>query len=186
LQEPLPDAYEMPDYWFLPKTIHKNLVNTLINAKSEESGVRWLMTARRWVTEDNEYICKTYKGAQRRRGIEVFPESPKAEAEKYVALSKMRHPAFADAVCSGLGSRLLLLDSQLVENVIRVATEAEVPVLPVHDEFVFPSDRQSFMEILLQRAFQHTFGDSGRYGTLKFKIARFAMKEMPLVLFLDD
>jgi hypothetical protein len=185
LQEPLPDAYEMPDYWFLPRAIHKRLVNTLINAKSEESAVRSLMTARWWVNEDNEYICKTYKGAQKRRGIEVFPESPKAEAEKYVALFKMRHPAFADAVCSGLGSRLQLLDSQLVENVIRVATEAGVPVLPVHDEFVFPSDRQSFMEILIQRSFQHTFGDSGRFGTLNCKMSKLMTRDQMITLFLD-
>ena len=115
----------------------------------------------------------------------MFPESPKAEAEKYVALFKMRHPAFADAVCSGLGSRLQLLDSQLVENVIRVATEAGVPVLPVHDEFVFPSDRQSFMEILIQRSFQHTFGDSGRFGTLNCKMSKLMTRDQMITLFLD-
>jgi hypothetical protein len=50
--------------------------------------------------------------------------------------------------------------------VLRLCTELECPVLPVHDEFVFPQRWLPTMEVILQRAFQSVLKDIGSIGTL--------------------
>jgi len=75
----------------------------------------------------------------------------------------------SEAVCSGIGSELQLLDGQLMETIINVATNAKVPILPIHDEIIIPRQYKTFAEILLKRAFQATFKDAGKFGVLNAK-----------------
>ncbi|MDG2175065.1 MAG: hypothetical protein P8M72_02855, partial [Gammaproteobacteria bacterium] len=100
LQDALPEVYTMPDYPDLPRTVHKKLISTMINASSEDSAARSLMNHYYWWDIINdEWVVKGYKGKQKREGEKVFSgNKPLKQAEKYLETFKLRHPMMADAV----------------------------------------------------------------------------------------
>ena len=71
-------------------------------------------------------------------------------------------------------------------NVIRIANEIQVPVLPVHDEVVFPETQLEIMKYVLARAFSWTFGNAGSFGLIKVKVTDSEMVEDRLELNLTD
>ena len=166
-----PEVYSMPDYPNLARAVHKKLINTLINAASIDSAVKALQTATYWFDdEDQEWVCKTYQGRQRRHGIKVFIDSqPGVAAREYIDRFVLRHPMMEPAICSGLGHTLQTLDSQLIENVLLIANELMVPVLPVHDELILPKSKKVHAQVLLEKAFPFTFGQYGSFGAIKAK-----------------
>ena len=166
------DPYDMPEFGHLDRSIHKTLINACFNAKSLDSACRALMNAYwYWDLFDNEYDCIIYKGKKKREGEKCFPGN-KAEAKRYIEAFKFRHPQLADYVCTGIGLLLQKFDSDYMLNVIKIATSMGIPVLPVHDEVVFPEDRQSDVEGILKEAFKWTFNDAGDFGRLKVKASR--------------
>jgi len=170
LLEALPEVYSMPDYEWLPRAVHKKLVNTLINAATRQKATKALSTARFWFDkEDDGWHCETYSGKQKRKGQPVFPEEPIKEAEQYISAFEIRHSMLAPAVCSGLGAVLQKLDSDLIENMLWIATGLGVPVLPVHDEIILPQSMNSFAHVLLEKAFPLTFGEYGGFGEIQAK-----------------
>jgi hypothetical protein len=171
LMDALPEVYSMPDYPDLPRAVHKKLISTLINASSEKSAARSLMNHYYWWDIINdEWVAKGYKRKQKREGEKVFSgDKPLKQAEKYLDLFKLRHPMMADAVCSGIGSELQLLDGQLMQTIIKVAARAEIPILVIHDEVIVPEQYKTFVEMLLHRAFQSTFKEVGSFGIIKAK-----------------
>ena len=58
-----------------------------------------------------------------------------------------------------------------MSNVIRIANEIHVPVLPVHDEVVFPETQLEIMKYVLAKAFSWTFGSAGDFGSLKVNVS---------------
>ena len=166
------DPYEMPDFVWLPRAIHKTLINACLNAKSLDSACRALNNAYwQWDATDNEYDCTIYKGRKKREGQKCFPGN-KAEAKRYIEAFKFRRPQLADYVCTGIGLLLQKFDSDYMLNVIKIATSMGIPVLPVHDEVVFPENKQSDVEDILKEAFRWTFNDAGDFGQLKVKASR--------------
>lgn len=176
------DPYDMPDFFLLPRAVHKTLVNACFNARSLDSAARALINAYwRLDHEDNEYVCKIYKGRSKREGRKCFPGNKK-EALKYIESFKFRHPQLADSVCSGIGLELQKSDSDYMINVIRIANEIQVPVLPVHDEVVFPETQLEIMKYVLSKAFSWTFGSAGDFGSLKVKLTDSFLDESGLEL----
>lgn len=174
LRGDLKDAYDMPFYEYWPRSVHKKLVNTLFNSVSEDAALRSIMTAHLQLKTDEfgsqKYECKTYKGKSKRTGVKLFKEDKKG-AIQYLNYFKTIHPYYSKAICSGIGSELQKMDSDYVMSVISICNELGVPVLPVHDEFVFPESYISIMKIVLQRAFQSTFKDIGTIGTLDLTVS---------------
>jgi hypothetical protein len=166
----LKDAYVMPGYAELPRAVHKKLINTLFNAATEDSAARSLMNTHYWYDIfTDEWVVKSYKGGEKREGFKVFPIKPKKSAIAYIEVFKLHHPAFTSAICSGIGSKLQLLDSQLIELMMSIATAAEVPVIPVHDEIILPNDAKTFAEVMLERSFRATIKEAGQFGVLAAK-----------------
>lgn len=89
-------------------------------------------------------------------------------------------------MCSGIGLELQKLDSDYMINVIRIANEIQVPVLPVHDEVVFPETQLEIMKYVLAKAFSWTFGSAGDFGSLKVKITDSSLDERGLELDLKE
>ncbi|MDC1436063.1 hypothetical protein N8303_02255 [Gammaproteobacteria bacterium] len=165
-----PEVYAMPDYPELPRSVHKQLINTLINAKTEDSAVRSLMNTHYWYDIfTDEWAVKSYKGKAKREGAKVFPDQPKASAIKYLNSFVFRHPMMSDAVCSGIGSTLQLIDGQLMQTILKVATGAKIPILVIHDEIIVQEKYRSFIEMVLQRSFQATLKEKGCFGSIGVK-----------------
>jgi len=75
----------------------------------------------------------------------------------------------ADAVCSGIGSTLQVIDGQIMQTVLKVATGAKVPILVIHDEIIVQKQYRSFIEMVLQEAFHDTLKDKGCFGSIGVK-----------------
>ena len=189
LRNDLKDAYDLPAYEYWPRTVHKKLVNTLFNSVSEDSALRSIMTAHLQLKidelGDQECYCKTYKGKSKRTGVKLF-KGDKKEALKYLNHFKMMHPYYAKAICTGIGSKLQKLDSDFVLSVIGICTELGIPVLPVHDEFVFPESYKSIMELVLKRSFQVIYKDIGKQGCLNLSVSKLGEKEVKRSIDLSD
>jgi len=185
LRGDLKDAYHIPKYDHFPRVVHKKLVNTLFNSKNEDAALRSIMTAHLDINEDGEYVCNTYKGKQKRKGDKLFKDNKKG-AKEYLEYFKWIHPYYSKAICSGIGIKLQKMDSHLVTNLIDVSTQVGIPVLPVHDEFVFPMSRLNDIQELLKRVFQITFKELGEIGSLGCKIAYPDGKETSITLNLQN
>lgn len=185
LRGDLRDAYDMPKYNHFPRIVHKKLVNTLFNSESEDAALRSIMTAHLDKDENGEYVCRTYKGKQKRKGEKLFKDNKKG-AKEYLEYFKWMHPYYAEAICSGLGIKLQKMDSHLVTNVVDVATSIGLAVLPVHDEFVFPESRLEDMQKILTEVFKITFKEIGRLGSLSCKVTSPDGNEKEIILGLED
>ena len=185
LRGDLKDAYDMPKYDHFPRVVHKKLVNTLFNSKNEDSALLSIMSAHLQLNDENELVCKTFKGRTKRKGIKLFVGNKK-EAREYLEYFKLMHPYYAQAICSGIGIKLQKMDSHLVTNLIDVSTQVGIPVLPVHDEFVFPMSRLNDIQELLKRVFQITFKELGEIGSLGCTIAYPDGKENDITLNLQN
>lgn len=166
------DPYDMPDFLWLPRAVHKTLINACFNAKSLDSACRALNNAYwSWDATDNEYTCTIYKTRAKRIGHKCFPDNT-AEVRKYIEMFKLRHPQLADFVCTGIGLLLQKFDSDFMLNFVKIATSMGIPVLPVHDEVVFPEDRLAEMQQILTEAFRWSFADAGAFGSIEVKLSR--------------
>lgn len=179
------DAYNMPAYSHWPRAVHKKLINTLFNSNSVDAALRSIMTAHLQHDEDGEPVCVTYSGPAKRKGEKLFTED-KDGAKAYLAHFQQIHPYFENAICSGYGNKLQRMDSDLVLEVIRICNTLDCPVMPIHDEFVFPERWLPTMEIILHRAFQAIFKQQGSYGHLNVKISFPNGREEPRQILLSE
>ena len=57
-------------------------------------------------------------------------------------------------------------------NVLKLSNSMAIPALPVHDEVVFPEDKQEAMLEILAEAFKWKFKDAGDFGILMVKLTK--------------
>jgi hypothetical protein len=163
------DSYDIPTFSHLPRAIHKKSVNTLLNAPTQESATRALMNTYYWYDAlEDEVVVKVYDSKGKRQGIKAFPGN-KVEATKYLGDFCFLHPQLAPYVCKGVGNALQWLDSEIMLWVMGLGVETGIPVLPVHDEVVFPAFYLEEMQYLMTRAVQTVLKDYGRFGKMLMK-----------------
>lgn len=158
------DVYDMPNYPGLPRQAHKKFINTIFNASSVDSAARSISTATEyWDIFDDCPVFKTYKGKEKRIGNPVWLNPKVANARKYVDEFLYRHPSFEQAIASGRWGTYQLIDSSILESVISKATNAGIPVLPVHDEVIVPVEHRNEVHDMMVSAFheltQHKFSE---------------------------
>ena len=66
---------------------------------------------------------------------------------------KLLHPKIAHLICSGAGLKLMNLDSQMVEFIIKDFVKTNTPILTVHDSFVVPFGQEDRLNNLMKEAF---------------------------------
>ena len=79
---------------------------------------------------------------------------------------------------TAIGNKLQFVDSELILFILNAANRDNIPVLPVHDEVVFPEVHKNFMLITLTAAFWHVLGEAGEFGTLQVKAKRLVCAEI--------
>lgn len=163
------DSYDIPTFRHLPRTVHKQCINMLLNAKTERSAERALINTHYWYDPiDDEIEVVSYDGKQKRRGLKAFPGNG-GEAKRYIESFRMFHSQLAPYVCKGVGNALQWLDSEIMLLVMRLGVETGIPVLPIHDEVVFPACYVEEVEYFLTRAVQTVLRDYGKFGLMKLK-----------------
>jgi hypothetical protein len=164
------DVYDMPSYPALPREAHKKFISTIINAKTLDAAARSISTATIYYNILKDcWEIKTYSGKERRIGDPVFEESPLQCARKYVEDFLWRHPQFSEAAGSNQWGILQLLESEIIEDVIRRLTRAGVPCLPVHDEIIVPESRRNEAMEALKEAYREVLREAGSFGSVSVK-----------------
>ena len=168
------DAYSMPDYQAFSRGHNKILINILFNAKSEDAAARAFLNTYYWHDPlTNEIRLKTYKGKSNnsRVGNPVFSPNKKTEALRYIESYKNTHPAFNAVICSNRAGDLQALDANIALKVIDVMTQAKLPVLTVHDEFIVRIQDKQFIEMALMLVAKQVLEDvyHGTWPAIKAK-----------------
>lgn len=162
------DVYQVTGFDHLHRDIRKKAVNTLFNANDEKSAIKSLMNTCWWidgVTGDIE--VETYKGRKKRWGSPIFKD--KDEAEKFIGNFKLVHPDFVDAVGSGIGLQLQGFDGAVTHQVMKFAELIDLPLIPIHEEYLIPEDRGEVLEEILRSSMQVVLQKAGQYGSLNAK-----------------
>ena len=163
------DSYDIPAFNHLPRAVHKKCINTLLNAKTELAAERSLInTHYRYDPVDDDIEVVSYDGKRKRLGLKAFPGNG-SEAKHYIDSFRIFHPQLAPYVCKGVGNALQWLDSEIMLLVMRLGVETGIPVLPVHDEVVFPACHVEEVEYFLTRAVQTVLKDYGSSGKMLMK-----------------
>lgn len=172
------DPYVVPSFDHLPRDVHKQLINSLFNAKDRDGAWRALNSAYySWDEVKRGWKVKIYSGKARRQGQKAFPGNKK-EAEKYIESFSSYSPDLAVGIATGLGNVLQKIDSDIMLVAMRLCTDEGIPLLPVHDEVVIPRSSYSEVVEVLKRAFSTVLRKSGGWGSVPVKVT--ALGENPL------
>jgi hypothetical protein len=165
------DPYVVPDFDHLPRDVHKQLINSLFNAKDRDSAWRALNSAYySWDEEKRGWKVKIYSGKAKRQGHKAFPGNKK-EAEKYIESFRSYSPDLAVGIATGLGNVLQKIDSDIILMAMRWCTDAGIPLLPVHDEVVVPRSSYSEVVEVLKRALSIVLMEGGTWGSVPIKVS---------------
>jgi hypothetical protein len=102
-----------------------------------------------------------------------FPEELPDLKQAY-SMFKGYHADIADLFCSKSGLKLQHWDSDIAEDIIRVMTEHDIPVLAVHDSFICPKPEEHFLEEVMFKVYERhavKLGDKALTGLAEACIA---------------
>jgi hypothetical protein len=95
-----------------------------------------------------------YKAFRSELNYKEYPYTfPDKVLAKLLEDIKLLHPKIAHLICSGVGVRLMNLDSKMVEFIIRDFVKTNTPILTVHDSFVVPFGQEDRLHKLMKEAF---------------------------------
>ncbi len=162
------DVYQVSGFDYLDRSIRKKAVNTLFNANDEESATKSLRNTHWWIDEITGNIeIETYKSKKKRKGQSVFKN--KAEIKKFIENFKFMHPDFVDAVGSGIGLQLQGFDGAITHQILKFAELIDLPLIPIHEEYLVPEDKKEVIEQALKLSMQVLLQKAGRYGSISAK-----------------
>ena len=172
------DPYDMPWYPHLPRPVHKRMINALLNAKSRDSAIRALQNTYYWYDAvRDEVAVEVYRGKKKRQGIKAF-KGNKPEVERYIEIYRLHHPLFQKYLFIGAGNTLQKIDSEVMLRVLDNCLQENIPVLPVHDEIVFPGERSNDVQRILVVSLNAYLQEYGMFGYFPVKLTKLAGQEL--------
>ncbi|MDA1012524.1 MAG: hypothetical protein O3C12_07635 [Proteobacteria bacterium] len=171
------NPYHIPFWEHIPRAVHKHVINMLFNCKTEATMIKACNSTHWWIDDVGEIQSETYNDKKTRQGQPVFPGKSE-EIKRYIEDFKHWHWCLKNFIGTGIGNKLQFVDSELILFVLNATNQENIPVLPVHDEVVFPAVNKDFMLIALIAAFWHVLGEAGEFGTLKVKAKRLVCGEI--------
>ncbi len=120
------------------RLILKGLMLTLLNASNHKSAY----TAFRY-DQDKGHPFKSLK---------------KEQFNKYVEAIINKHTHLEQCLATDQGVRLMYIDSQIIEQIISVATSNNIPILTVHDSVICRERDEFFVRDLMKKATKHVLG----------------------------
>lgn len=162
------DVYQVSGFSHLHRDIRKKSVNTLFNAKSEDSAIRSLLNTHWWIdglTGDIE--IETYDSKKKRYGQPIFNGKP--DVIKFIDNFRLNHPDFAKYIATGIGIVLQRIDSDITFQMLKFAELIDLPMIPIHEEYLVPEDKKEVIISALKYSVQVVLEDAGQFGELKAK-----------------
>lgn len=162
------DVYQVTGFDHLDRDIRKKAVNTLFNANNEAEAIKSLVNTHWWIDGiTSEVEIETYRGRKKRWGSPVFKDAE--EAKKFIGNFKLIHPDFVDAIATGIGLQLQGFDGAVTHQVLKFADAIDLPLIPIHEEYLVPEDKKDVIEEILKSSIQVILQKAGQYGALNAK-----------------
>jgi hypothetical protein len=162
------DVYQVNGFEHLDRSIRKKAVNTLFNAKTEESAIRALRNTHWWFDDNSGVIeIETYKSKKKRYGQPVFKGDK--EIEQFIEVFKFFHPDFADVIGTGIGLKLQGFDGSVTNSVLFISNQVGLPIIPIHEEYLVAEDNKDALIEILRFAIRKVLGEKGQYGFIMAK-----------------
>lgn len=162
------DVYQVVGFEHLDRDIRKKAVNTLFNANTEDGAIQSLRNTHWWIDGITGGLeIETYKSKKKRFGNPIFEDT--AQIKQFISSFKLMHPDFADAIGSGIGLRLQGFDGAITHQLLKFADLIDLPVIPIHEEYLVPADKKEVIEEALKLSMQVTLLEAGRFGSIKAK-----------------
>ena len=162
------DVYQVVGFDRLDRGIRKKAVNTLFNANNEAEAIKSLRNTHWWFDGiTGEVEIETYRGKKKRWGSPIFKDDD--EVKKFIGNFKLMHPDFVDAVGSGIGLQLQGFDGAVTHQVLKFAEAINLPLIPIHEEYLVQEDKKDVIEEILRSSMQVVLQRAGQYGSLNAK-----------------
>ena len=162
------DVYQVNGFEHLDRSIRKKAVNTLFNAKTEDSAIRALRNTHWWIDGfTNEVEIETYKSKKKRHGEPIF--SGEEEIKQFIEVFKFFHPDFADVIGTGIGLELQGFDGSVTNSVLFISNQVGLPIIPIHEEYLVAEDNKDALIEILRFAIRKTLKEKGQYGFVMAK-----------------
>jgi hypothetical protein len=142
------DVYQVTGYEYLDRNLRKKIINTLFNANTIDAGIKSIMNTRWWIDGfTNGIEIKTFEKKQKRFGEKVFEN--KLEAMRFLKSFNFQHPLFVESLGSGIGLILQGFDGDITHNMLKLADELDIPMIPIHEEYLCKEeDKLKIIELL--------------------------------------
>jgi len=162
------DVYQVTGYEYLDRNLRKKIINTLFNANTIDAGIKSIMNTRWWIDGfTNGIEIKTFEKKQKRFGEKVFEN--KLEAMRFLKSFNFQHPLFVESLGSGIGLILQGFDGDITHNMLKLADELDIPMIPIHEEYLCKEEDKLKIIELLRGAIKVTLRNYLDTGTINAK-----------------
>lgn len=121
------------------RKIYKKILLTAINADSEIATIKSFIREAR---NDQEISCPLTHGY----------------VGGLIANFKNVHKPIAKHICSGIGVRLMNIDSRITEAILMRMTRGNIPCLPVHDSYIVPVEHKDILNLVMIEEYKKIMG----------------------------
>ena len=98
---------------------------------------------------------KLYNVFRNELDYDKYPyEFPNDVLSELLDTIREHHPAISHLICSGVGLRLMNIDSRICDYVIADFVRTDTPILTVHDSFIVPIGYEDRLNQLMKEAFE--------------------------------
>ncbi len=150
-----------PEPYIYPKglplrDIMKLILNTAFNIQAENGSVR--ATTIKTVLEE-----LNFKKPELKEALRISPYYENSSGNAYRALQAMYdelyeyHEPVQRAFGSNEGMRLQRIDSDIAAKILTCFTEREIPIIPIHDSFIVPSEHESYLRLTMKQIYFEKF-----------------------------
>jgi hypothetical protein len=179
------DVYQVAGFDHLNRGIRKKAVNTLFNANTEAEAIKSLRNTNWWIDGiTSEVEIETYRGKKKRWGSPIFKDED--EVKKFIGNFKLLHPDFVDAIGAGIGLQLQGFDGAVTHQVLKFADALDLPLIPIHEEYLVSEDKKAVIEEMLRASIQLVLQKAGQYGALNAKWTNNLGEKTSVVIKLED
>jgi hypothetical protein len=79
------------------------------------------------------------------------------------------HPDFVDAIGTSISLQLQGFDGAVTHQVLKFAELIDLPLIPIHEQYLVPEDSKDVLEEILRSSIQVVLQKAGQYGVLNAK-----------------
>jgi hypothetical protein len=149
------------------KIVSNNLLNEVVFVSVSQENETFNLDDLRNDTFMPKEIIAPQPKVKKVKAKRIFKDDD--EVKMFIGNFKLMHPDFVDAVGSGIGLQLQGFDGAVTHQVLRFAEALDLPLIPIHEEYLVQEGKKEVIEEILKSSMQVVLQRAGQYGNLNAK-----------------